>query len=135
MNTWVFIPAGRMHTIGLEQGHEAQRRGIRRRSPCAAFHQVEEGQGPRAELSQAAAEELRVAVDQVRLVMADTDLVPDDGITAGSRTTPYNVPDMRQAAATARQLLGQLGALLKSRIRWREAKLWWELCMSRCSSR
>ena len=43
---------------------------------------VEEGQGPRAELSQAAAEELRVAVDRVRLVMADTDLVPDDGITA-----------------------------------------------------
>ena len=61
---------------------------------------VEEGQGPRAELSQAAAEELRVPVEQVRLVMADTDLVPDDGITAGSRTTPRNVPEMRQAAAT-----------------------------------
>ena len=53
---------------------------------------VEEGQGPRAELTQAAAEELRVPVDRVRLVMADTDLVPDDGITAGSRTTPRNVP-------------------------------------------
>lgn len=71
---------------------------------------VEEGQGPRAELSQAAAEELRVAVDRVRLVMADTDLVPDDGITAGSRTTPRNVPDMRQAAATARELLTALAA-------------------------
>ncbi len=66
---------------------------------------VEEGQGARAELSQAAAEELRVPVDRVRLVMADTDLVPDDGITAGSRTTPSNVPQMRQAAATARELL------------------------------
>jgi isoquinoline 1-oxidoreductase len=66
---------------------------------------VEEGQGPRAELTQAAAEELRVAVDRVRLVMADTDLVPDDGITAGSRTTPRNVLEMRQAAATARELL------------------------------
>jgi CO/xanthine dehydrogenase Mo-binding subunit len=42
--------------------------------------------------------------------MADTDLVPDDGITAGSRTTPYNVPPMRQAAATARELLTQLAA-------------------------
>jgi len=71
---------------------------------------VEEGQGPRAELSQAAAEELRVAVDQVRLVMADTHLVPDDGITAGSRTTPRNVPEMRQAAATARELLTALAA-------------------------
>ncbi|HUV13477.1 MAG TPA: molybdopterin cofactor-binding domain-containing protein [Acidobacteriota bacterium] len=71
---------------------------------------VEEGQGPRAELSQAAAEELRVPVSQIRLVMADTDLVPDDGITAGSRTTPRNVPEMRQAAATARELLTQLAA-------------------------
>ena len=53
---------------------------------------VEEGQGPRAELLQAAAEELRVTADQIRMVMADTALVPDDGITAGSRTTPYTVP-------------------------------------------
>ncbi|MCF7974326.1 MAG: molybdopterin-dependent oxidoreductase [Phycisphaerae bacterium] len=71
---------------------------------------VEEGQGSRAELSQAAAEELRVSVGQVRLIMADTDLVPDDGITAGSRTTPYNVPPVRQAAATARELLTNLAA-------------------------
>jgi CO/xanthine dehydrogenase Mo-binding subunit len=71
---------------------------------------VEEGQGARAQLSQAAAEELRVPVERIRLVMADTDLVPDDGITAGSRTTPYNVPPMRQAAATARELLTQLAA-------------------------
>ena len=42
--------------------------------------------------------------------MADTDLVPDDGITAGSRTTPRNVPEMRQAAATARELLTELAA-------------------------
>jgi CO/xanthine dehydrogenase Mo-binding subunit len=71
---------------------------------------VEEGQGARAQLSQAAAEELRVPVERIRLVMADTDLVPDDGITAGSRTTPYNVPPMRQAAATARALLTQVAA-------------------------
>jgi len=49
---------------------------------------VEEGQGPRAELAQSAAEELRVPLDRVRLVMADTELVPDDGITAGSRRPP-----------------------------------------------
>ncbi len=71
---------------------------------------VEEGQGPRAELTQAAAEELRLPADRVRLVMADTDLVPDDGITAGSRTTPRNVLEMRQAAATARELLTAFAA-------------------------
>src|SRR4051812_25287526 len=37
---------------------------------------VECGQGARAELTQAAAEELRVAADRVRLVMADTPLRP-----------------------------------------------------------
>ncbi len=71
---------------------------------------VEEGQGPRTELTQAAAEELRVPVERIRLIMADTDLVPDDGITAGSRTTPANVPTMRQAAATARELLTEYAA-------------------------
>jgi isoquinoline 1-oxidoreductase len=71
---------------------------------------VEEGQGPRTELTQAAAEELRVAVDRVHLVMADTELVPDDGITAGSRTTPRNVPEMREASAIARELLTRLAA-------------------------
>jgi isoquinoline 1-oxidoreductase subunit beta len=71
---------------------------------------VEEGQGPRTELTQAAAEELRVPVARVRLVMADTDLVPDDGMTAGSRSTPRNVLEMRQAAATARELLTALAA-------------------------
>jgi isoquinoline 1-oxidoreductase len=79
-------------------------------SITALSGKVEEGQGPRAELTQAAAEELRVPADRVRLVMADTDVVPDDGITAGSRTTPRNVSEMRQAAATARELLAGFAA-------------------------
>src|SRR5437867_8477273 len=66
---------------------------------------VEGGQGARAELTQAAAEELRVPVDQVHLILADTALVPNDGITAGSRTTPATVPAVRNACATARKLL------------------------------
>ena len=49
---------------------------------------VEAGQGARAELTQAAAEELRVPASRVQLVMADTDLVPNDGITAGSGSSP-----------------------------------------------
>lgn len=69
---------------------------------------VEMGQGSRAELTQAAAEELRVPVSRIEMVMGDTGLVPDDGITAGSRTTPSTVPAVRQGAAAARQLLVQL---------------------------
>ncbi len=69
---------------------------------------VEMGQGSRAELTQAAAEELRVAVARIQLVMGDTGLVPDDGITAGSRTTPSTVPAVRQGAAAARELLVRL---------------------------
>ncbi len=66
---------------------------------------VEMGQGARAELTQAAAEELRVAPEHIRMVMADTDRVPDDGLTAGSRTTPSTVPAVRQGAAAAHRAL------------------------------
>ena len=66
---------------------------------------VEEGQGSRTELALAAAEELRLPLASVRVVMADTDLVPNDGLTAGSRTTPGTVPAVRLAAAAARALL------------------------------
>ncbi len=69
---------------------------------------VEMGQGARAELSQAAAEELRVPIDRIDLVMGDTSLVPDDGITAGSRTTPSTVPAVREAAAAGRKVLVDL---------------------------
>src|SRR4051812_18342064 len=63
---------------------------------------VECGQGARAEITQAAAEELRVPATRVTLVMADTALVPNDGMTAGSGSTPRTVPAIRQAAAAAR---------------------------------
>lgn len=68
---------------------------------------VEGGQGARAELTQAAAEELRVPPGRVQLVMGDTGLTPDDGITAGSRTTPSTVPAVRQGTAAAREMLVQ----------------------------
>jgi isoquinoline 1-oxidoreductase subunit beta len=69
---------------------------------------VECGQGSRAQLTQAAAEELRVPAERVRIILADTGLVPNDGITAGSRTTPATVPTVREAAAAARELLVDL---------------------------
>jgi CO/xanthine dehydrogenase Mo-binding subunit len=66
---------------------------------------VEAGQGARAELTQAAAEELRVPAGRIQLVMADTSQVPDDGVTAGSGSTPRTVPAVRHGAAAARELL------------------------------
>jgi isoquinoline 1-oxidoreductase subunit beta len=66
---------------------------------------IEGGQGARAELTQAAAEELGVAPALIQVIMGDTSQVPDDGITAGSRTTPSTLPAVRQAAAAARALL------------------------------
>ncbi|HEX2751190.1 MAG TPA: molybdopterin cofactor-binding domain-containing protein [Verrucomicrobiales bacterium] len=71
---------------------------------------VECGQGARAELTQAAAEELRVTPASVRMVMADTSLVPDDGGTSGSRTTPGTVPSIRQGCAAAREVLAGMAA-------------------------
>src|SRR5262249_32776169 len=66
---------------------------------------VEAGQGARAEITQAAAEELRVPASQINLVMADTNSCPDDGITAGSGTSPRTIPSVRQGAGAARELL------------------------------
>ncbi len=66
---------------------------------------VEAGQGARAELTQAAAEELRVPVGRVQMILADTGMVPDDGMTAGSGSTPRTVPAVRRGAAAARKLL------------------------------
>jgi CO/xanthine dehydrogenase Mo-binding subunit len=66
---------------------------------------IEEGQGARTELAMAAAEELCVPIEALDVVMADTAMTPDDGITAGSRTTPSTVPSMRRSCALARQLL------------------------------
>ncbi|MBM3813700.1 MAG: isoquinoline 1-oxidoreductase [Acidimicrobiia bacterium] len=71
---------------------------------------VEVGQGSRTQLTQAAAEELGISPEKIRLVMADTDLVPDDGGTAGSRTTPSTVPAVRRAAAAAKKILAATAA-------------------------
>src|SRR4051812_40658796 len=71
---------------------------------------VECGQGSRAEITQAAAEELRVPASRILLIMSDTGLCPSDGTTAGSGSTPRTVPAIRQACAAARNLLLELAA-------------------------
>jgi len=71
---------------------------------------VEIGQNIRTSLTQVVAEELRLPPERIRLVMADTALTPNDGGTAGSRTTPAMAPQLRQVAAAARELLLDLAA-------------------------
>jgi nicotinate dehydrogenase subunit B len=66
---------------------------------------VEVGQNIRTSLAQVIAEELRVPVESVRMVMADTKLTPYDAGTFGSRTTPDMARRLRQVAAAARELL------------------------------
>jgi nicotinate dehydrogenase subunit B len=66
---------------------------------------TEIGQNIRTSLSQAIADELRVPLDRVSLVMADTDLVPFDQGTFGSQSTPRMAPQLARAAAAAREML------------------------------
>ena len=71
---------------------------------------VEVGQNARTSLTEAVAEELRAPVSSIRFIMGDTELTPYDMGTFGSRTTPTMWPQMRKAAATAREMLIDLAA-------------------------
>ena len=71
---------------------------------------VEVGQNIRTSLSQAVAEELRVPISQIEMVMGDTRLTPFDMGTFGSRTTPTMNLQLRKAAAAAREVLIGLAA-------------------------
>ncbi|HEX8185979.1 MAG TPA: molybdopterin cofactor-binding domain-containing protein [Blastocatellia bacterium] len=71
---------------------------------------VEFGQDIRTSLAQVVAEELRVPLTSVRLVMGDTDLTPFDMGTFGSRTTPVMGAQLRKVAAATRELLIDLAA-------------------------
>jgi isoquinoline 1-oxidoreductase len=66
---------------------------------------AEVGQNIRTSLSQAVAEELRVPIGAMTLVMGDTALTPFDMGTFGSMTTPRMAPQLRRAAAAARQAI------------------------------
>src|SRR4051812_8472283 len=71
---------------------------------------TEVGQNVRTSVTQALAEELHVDPWSVKTVLADTDLVPDDGGTSGSQSTPRTVPQIRRVGAAARELLLDLAA-------------------------
>lgn len=71
---------------------------------------VELGQGNRTALAQIVAEELDVAFDTVTLVMGDTDVTPDQGVTAASSTIAKAGVQARLIAAEARATLLALAA-------------------------
>ena len=71
---------------------------------------VEVGQDIRTSLTQAVAEELHVPLGSIRMVMGDTQFVPFDMGTFGSRTTPTMNLQLRRVAATARDSLIGLAA-------------------------
>ncbi|WP_367872448.1 molybdopterin cofactor-binding domain-containing protein [Luteolibacter sp. Populi] len=66
---------------------------------------TEVGQNIRTSLSQAVAEELHVPMAAIRMLMADTDLVPFDMGTFGSRSTPDMALHLRKIAAAGREAL------------------------------
>jgi nicotinate dehydrogenase subunit B len=71
---------------------------------------IEMGQGPITSLPQMLAEELDVSVDEVDIVMGDTDLCPYDEGTWGSKTTRIFGPQWQAAGAAARAVLLELAS-------------------------
>jgi isoquinoline 1-oxidoreductase len=71
---------------------------------------IEMGQGPVTSLPQMLAEELDVSLDDVQIVMGDTELCPFDAGTWGSMTTRFFGPLLRAAAAEARGVLLELAS-------------------------
>ena len=71
---------------------------------------IEMGQGPVTSLPQMLAEDLDVSLDDVSIVMGDTELCPFDQGTWGSMTTPFFGPMFREAAAEARGALLQMAS-------------------------
>ena len=71
---------------------------------------VEIGQNIRTSLAQHVAEELRVPIPSITLVMGDTDLTPFDMGTFGSRSTPQMGTRLRTVAASAREALVDMAA-------------------------
>jgi isoquinoline 1-oxidoreductase len=70
-----------------------------------ATGKVEIGQNIRTSLAQTVADELRVPVASITMMMADTDTTPFDQGTFGSLTTPRMAPQLARAAAAAREML------------------------------
>ena len=71
---------------------------------------IEMGQGVITSLAQMLADELDVSLENVEMIMGDTDLCPWDMGTFGSMSTHVFGAELRKAGAKARQVLIQMGA-------------------------
>ena len=71
---------------------------------------VELGQGILTAVSQICADELDVDFQRIRVISGDTDLVPNEGVTAGSLSMPYCAPAVQQASAEVRAILLDLAS-------------------------
>ena len=66
---------------------------------------VELGTGVQTSMAQIVADDLYVTFDQVMMILGDTAITPDQGVTAGSKTLQVAGPVLREAAALARSVL------------------------------
>src|SRR5262245_50162523 len=71
---------------------------------------VELGQGINTAFAQIVAEELDVPFANVRVIQGDTARTPDQGVSSASRSISTGGPQVRQAAAEAKQCLLELAA-------------------------
>jgi isoquinoline 1-oxidoreductase len=71
---------------------------------------IEMGQGIITSLAQMLADELDVSLDQVDMVLGDTDICPWDMGTFGSMSTRFFGPPLRKAAAEGRMVMLQLAS-------------------------
>ena len=74
-------------------------------SITALSGKIEFGQGIRTAFAQIVADELDVSIERVHVVLGDTDQVPFDFGTFGSRSVAQETPLLRRAAAFARHQL------------------------------
>jgi nicotinate dehydrogenase subunit B len=82
-------------------------------SSITAYTGKEElGQGMSTAQIQLVAEELCVPFHRVNLIVADTSMTPDQGVTSGSQSHPanFNHSNLAGACATAREALLQMGS-------------------------
>lgn len=78
---------------------------------------VDLGTGIRTSLAQIVAEELDLRMDQVQMVLGDTERAPNQGATIASATLQISAVPLRKAAATARRfLLQQAGQRLSCQV-------------------
>ncbi|HEX7110103.1 MAG TPA: molybdopterin cofactor-binding domain-containing protein [Aestuariivirga sp.] len=71
---------------------------------------VELGQGNVTAVAQVCADELAIDMARLKIISGDTELVPNEGVTAGSQSMPNCAPAVQQASAEVREILLGLAA-------------------------